>query len=128
MKFYINSVADLKQVENYINGYNRKNEGFSVEVKAVKDARSLAQNAMWWTLVTAVARQSGDFKESTAVTIKKAYMKENNLSEWIDTHKLDVADMSKIIDYAFHFLMNVAEGYLDETEGTQWIKYNQSRG
>jgi hypothetical protein len=125
MRFYLTADSDLKAIENYIKGYKRKNDGFYCDITAVKDKRSLAQNAIWWTLVSAVGRAMGEFKESAAVIVKKAYIKENNLDVWIDTHKLEVAKMSHLIDYAFWFLMNVAQGYLDESEGTQWLRYKE---
>jgi len=99
MRFYLTADSDLKAVENYIKGYKRKNDGFYCDITAVKDKRSLAQNAIWWTLVSAVGRAMGEFKESASVIVKKAYIKENNLNEWIDTHKLEVAKMSQEVGH-----------------------------
>jgi len=124
LKFYVTD-GDLKAVENYISSYTRKNEGFSIEVKAVKDARSLAQNNIYWVLISAIGRKMGEFKVPADVILKKAYMKEYGLTEWLETHSLDTTEMSQVIDYTFWFLMNVAEGYLDETEGMQWLKYKE---
>lgn len=126
MKFIIKNHEDLVQVSNYIKNYNRQNEGFTVEVKPIKDIRSLQQNAIWWVLCEACSRKVGETKQWYSAYIKHEYMKEKNISDWIETHLLDKSEMSQIIDYAFHHLMYVVEGYLDEQEGQKWVQYKNN--
>lgn len=121
MKLVIKTVEDLKSVKDFM--LKKKAEAYTVEIKVVKDIRSLEQNAMYWVLCEALARKMGEHKEYASSFFKKEYMKEKSINKWIETHLLDTADMSQFIDYCFWFLINIAEGYLDDVEGKMWLDY-----
>lgn len=112
-------------INAYINNYKGKANGFTLEIKPVRDTRSLQQNKLLWVFMEAISRKVGDYPEACLVEVKKAYMKSKSIDKWLETSKLDVNEMNSFLSFTFDYLMGVVEGYLDMEEGNQWVQYKK---
>lgn len=124
MKFYIKKGCDLKELSDWIAG--SKGDEFEIEIKEVKDIRSVQQNSFFHSvLIDAFVRLGDTNRQRIKRILKEHFLRTyDENGQYIDakrTRDLSVDEMRIFIDNCVNLLADYG-GYLETNEYNEYLE------